>query len=159
MVEDPRQRDGARVRFPPPLVYLLALGSGIGLGRLVTLEVLGGLPLVKEIGATAVAVGVIMMGIALGLFARTGQNPEPWTTTPAIITTGIYRFTRNPMYLGMTLVQTGIGLIILNVWIVALAPVSMAVVYRIAIRPEEDYLTEKFGAEYETYRQRVRRWL
>jgi protein-S-isoprenylcysteine O-methyltransferase Ste14 len=155
---DDQRRDGARVRFPPPLVFLAVIGVGAGLDHF-------GLPwrfdsaIARVPGGLLLAAGLGSMAAALGLFLRTGQNPEPWTATPSIITSGIFRFTRNPMYLGMALTQAGVGLLLGFVWIVALTPLAMALVYGIAIRHEERYLAEKFGAEYIAYCRAVRRWL
>ena len=72
---------------------------------------------------------------------------------------GVYRFTRNPMYLGMALVHGGVALWLLDGWLLVTLPLAMAVVHRIAIQPEEIYLEQKFGEAYASYRRRVRRWL
>lgn len=96
---------------------------------------------------------------AVGLFRRTGQDPKPWKTTPEIISTGVYRFTRNPMYLGMALLQVGIGVGFANGWILALLPPVLVIIYAVAIRPEETYLESKFGDGYTAYKKSVRRWL
>ncbi|MEM8933344.1 MAG: isoprenylcysteine carboxylmethyltransferase family protein, partial [Acidobacteriota bacterium] len=86
------------------------------------------------------------------------QNPEPWKPTPELIVEGVYRWTRNPMYLGMSLIQIGIGLALDNGWIVLLVLATSSSVARIAILPEERYLGEKFGDSYRAYQQRVDRW-
>jgi protein-S-isoprenylcysteine O-methyltransferase Ste14 len=151
--------DAATVRFPPPLVYLAAVILGALLHAYV-------LPFRYDIGfgvriaaGTAIALlGTAVMGGALGLFRRTGQDPKPWKTTPEIITTGVYRFTRNPMYLGMALLQAGIGIGFANGWILALLPPVLVIIYTIAIRPEEAYLESKFGDVYTGYKKSVRRW-
>ena len=67
-------------------------------------------------GETAIGIGV--MAAAIGLCRRTGQDPKPWESTPEIISTGVYRFTRNPMYAGMALLQAGIGLALASAWII-----------------------------------------
>jgi protein-S-isoprenylcysteine O-methyltransferase Ste14 len=72
---------------------------------------------------------------------------------------GIYRHTRNPMYLGMTMIQLGIGAVLGNVWIMALSIASLTIVHLTAVRPEEEYLTERFGDAYVQYKKRVRRFL
>jgi protein-S-isoprenylcysteine O-methyltransferase Ste14 len=72
---------------------------------------------------------------------------------------GPYRFTRNPMYAGVTLFQLGLGLALNNVWIALFAPLSLLTVHFIAVLPEEKYLTEKFGANYKAYLRTVRRYL
>ncbi|MCI0671698.1 MAG: isoprenylcysteine carboxylmethyltransferase family protein, partial [Myxococcaceae bacterium] len=72
---------------------------------------------------------------------------------------GVYKFTRNPMYLGMTLLQTAIGIGWANGWIIALLPGVLAIIYATAIRHEEAYLERKFGDAYTRYKESVRRWL
>src|SRR5690606_28801217 len=113
-----------------------------------------------------ILVGVILVGagVALGLgamrrFISTGQRPEPWETTPEIIESGPYRFTRNPMYVGMVLFCLAIGAMLANGWIMILSPLCAVGIHYVAIRHEEAYLEQKFGPQYLAYKQRVRRWL
>ena len=153
-------RDGASVRIPPPLVYLAAVVVGsVGDRYLFSLplDLRGGL----RFGAAAVAIalGIGVMAAAIGLFRKTGQDPKPWESTPEIISTGVYRFTRNPMYVGMALLQAGIGLALASAWVIVLVPVVLVVVYATAVRHEEAYLEEKFGAPYLRYKGSVRRWV
>lgn len=152
-------RDGAAVRFPPPFVPLIVLALGI----VVQVWILPlSLPLagVFRYGTAMLLLGAAaaLMAGAFGLFRRTGQDPKPWESTPEIITTGIYRFTRNPMYVSMGLLQAGVGVVIANGWVVLLVPVSWVVIYAIAIRHEEAYLEKKFGKVYTEYKASVRRW-
>jgi len=151
--------DAAAVRIPPPLVFLAAVIAGAVLGLVVPLRL--PLSLGARIAATAVAGGLgLAFGIpAFGLMRSTGQNPAPWTTSPELLGGGVYRVTRNPMYVGMALLQTAIGLGAASGWIVLLVPVSLAVVYATAVRHEEAYLERKFGEPYLSYKRRVRRWI
>jgi len=159
-MNDQNERDGAAVRFPPPLVYLLAIIAGSVLHVFVAPLPIA-LSRVPRVGLALVvaSAGIALLAAALGLFRRSGQNPEPWKSTPEIISTGIYRYTRNPMYVGMALVQASIGVGWGNGWILAFVPVVLAVVYGIAIRHEEAYLERKFGETYTTYKASVRRWI
>lgn len=155
-----RERDGAEVRFPPPLMYLLAVVAGGLLHEFVwpiSLDLSGGARIGGSIAL--IAAGLAMVGSAFGLFRRTGQNPAPWTSSPEVLSTGVYRITRNPMYVGMALVQAGIGVAWANGWIVGLVPPILALIYAIAIRHEEAYLERKFGETYVAYKRSVRRWL
>ncbi len=152
-------RDAAAVRLPPPLVYLAAILAGVALQRFAwPLPI----PLARGLRiALAVAValpGVALVTGALRLFRAIEQDPKPWTTTPEIVRTGVFRFTRNPMYLGVALLQTAIGVGLGNLWIVLLVPFSCALVDLTAIRPEEAYLERKFGDFYLEYKRSVRRW-
>ena len=158
-MEDARS-SGANVRFPPPVVHLIALVAGLGLDWGV-----GSLPNPLSgagrfiAGGALVVVGVVLLALAEGLFQRTGQDPRPWKYSPELIVEGVYRWTRNPMYLGMGVVQAGIGFGLANLWIVALVPLAWVAVYLIAIRHEEEYLETRFGSRYVEYKQQVRRWL
>ena len=157
---DDDEKDGAAVRIAPPFVYL----GGVIVGVLVHAFVM---PLAIELSlgvriALAVAAGVaglVLMGGAIKLFRRTGQDPKPWESTPEIISTGVYRYTRNPMYVGMALLQIALGVGLANWWIIILVPVVLAIVYAIAVRHEEVYLERKFGDQYVHYKASVRRWL
>lgn len=151
---------GAAVRFPPPLVFLLSILAGVALHRSVrqapvpvdrTVTVAGGIVLI--------ALGVGLIAWARILFARTGQNPIPWKPSPELILQGPYRFTRNPMYAGMTLIQVGLGVAFNNLWIAALAACALLAVHVTAVLPEERYLSAKFGDDYRAYLGRVRRYL
>lgn len=152
--------DGATVRFPPPLVPLIALGLGIATQSLIHSWRLP-LPLTLRLGLGGLLViaGLGLIAAALGRFRRTGQDPKPWLSTPEIISMGVYRFTRNPMYLSMGLLQGGLGVLLANAWVVLLVPVTWTTIGLIAIRHEEAYLEAKFGAAYVDYKASVRRWL
>ena len=152
-------RDAARVRFPPPLVFVLTLAGGIAASRLGAVA----LPLERTVRIPLGAV-VAMLGIALIVsarvhFMRTGQSPVPWKPTPELIFAGPYRFTRNPMYVGAMFIMVGLGIALDAVVASLAAPIALLVVHFIAVRPEERYLREKFGAPYEEYLRRVRRYL
>ncbi|HEY1586248.1 MAG TPA: isoprenylcysteine carboxylmethyltransferase family protein, partial [Polyangia bacterium] len=93
------------------------------------------------------------------LFVTSGQDPKPWMPSPSLVVRGPYRFTRNPMYVGMTLLQVGIGFLHGNLWIVLLAPALLLTVHYTAVLREEAYLEEKFGDAYRAFKRRVRRYL
>ncbi|HVP29328.1 MAG TPA: isoprenylcysteine carboxylmethyltransferase family protein [Myxococcota bacterium] len=158
MSED--EPDGAAVRLPPPLVYLAAVVVG-GILHLLVLPLPLALPLGLRITLAVVTagLGLALGGSAIGYFRRTGQDPKPWKSTPEIVSSGAFRLTRNPMYVGMALLQTAIALGWGNGWILLLVPVSMVVVYATAIRHEEAYLERKFGETYLAYKRSVRRWI
>ena len=157
---DENAKDGAAVRIPPPLVFLGAVIAGVLIHGFVAPLPMG-LPLVLRIaaGTVAAAASFVPMGFAINLFKRTGQDPKPWATTPEIISSGIYRFTRNPMYVGMALLQLAIGIGLANWWIIIAVPIALVLVYSTAVRHEEAYLEQKFGRVYVDYKHSVRRWL
>ena len=151
---------GAGVRFPPPLVFLFSLLSGVAVDRY---WMAAPLPIEPTIRMT-LGMLVALSGFSLLLssrihFKRTGQSVSPWKPTPELIFRWPYTFTRNPMYVGMTLVEIGLGIALNNRWIAAFAVPALLLVHFIAVLPEEKYLSEKFGDSYRTYLTKVRRYL
>lgn len=110
-------------------------------------------------GALLFAAGAVMMLAAAGLFRRLGTNIPPSRPTTLIATTGPYRWTRNPMYLGMALVYAGIAVCFDGAIALALLPLVLIVIQRQVIAREERYLEAKFGDDYRRYKAKVRRWL
>jgi len=157
---DDDEKDGASVRFPPPLVFVGGVIVGVVVHAFVMPLPVGLSPGLRiAVGVAATVLGVVVLGGAIGLFRRTGQDPKPWKSTPEIVSTGIYRISRNPMYVGMALLQIAIAVGLANWWIIILVPVALAIVYATAVRHEEVYLERKFGDEYTLYQASVRRWL
>lgn len=150
--------DNPRVRVPPPLIVLAGLAAGLALdGRLAKPELNSTLFIAAGIACSA---GGLLLGIsALGLFHRSGTKPEPWKPSSALVTAGVYRFTRNPMYIGMLLLYAGIAMAAGALWTaVAWIPVFLILnVY--VIDREEAYLARQFGRAYAAYKREVRRWL
>jgi protein-S-isoprenylcysteine O-methyltransferase Ste14 len=151
-------RDTAGVVAPPPLIYLAGLAVGFGLEAL-----LPGASLPAAIqwglGGVLVVAGVALLASFNISFSRKGTAVEPWKPTTAIVTTGPYRVTRNPAYLGMALLYTGIAVISSALWVLLPLPFVLAVVDRGVIAREERYLERKFGSEYLDFKARVRRWI
>ena len=153
-------RDGAQVRFPPPLVFLGAVMAGAIVQRTATplsLPVAAGIRVAA--GALILACGIGLVLSARLLFTRSGQSPIPWKPTPELILRGPYRFTRNPMYVGVTLFVVGLGLTLNDLWMSLFSAPALLAVHFIAVLPEERYLAEKFGARYRSFLGTVRRYL
>jgi len=150
---------GANVRLPPPVVYVAFIIVGAALAYAMALPVPG--PRYLSIGAAMAIIlgGVWLIAEAVKLFRRTGQDPAPWKPSPELLLSGAYRFTRNPMYLGLTCIQVGLGLALNNLWVCMLAGLSLLAVHFMAVVPEERYLSEKFGESYNAYMIKVRRYL
>jgi protein-S-isoprenylcysteine O-methyltransferase Ste14 len=87
-----------------------------------------------------------------------GTNPEPWKPTLALVTTGVFRYLRNPMYVGMTFMVIGLAIALASDWmLVALIPAAMIVHYGVILR-EERYLERKFGEPYRLFQASVPRY-
>jgi protein-S-isoprenylcysteine O-methyltransferase Ste14 len=126
----------------------------------VPLRLWGDLPLLARlVGWSLVGVGVLLAVSAVVLFRRAETTPNPTRPTTALVLHGPYRFTRNPMYVGLGLCYLGATLLVSSAWPLVLSPVLIVLVQRWVIAPEEAYLERRFGAEYRAYRARVRRWV
>jgi protein-S-isoprenylcysteine O-methyltransferase Ste14 len=157
-MENAQPPDTAGVVVPPPVIYVAGLAVGFGLELLLTSASLSGA--VRWIlGGLLLVVGVALLGSFNTLFHRAGTAVEPWRPTTAIVTTGPYRLTRNPAYLGMALVYVAIALLSGALWVLVPLPIVLAIVDRGVIAREERYLERKFGREYLDYKGRVRRWI
>jgi len=157
-MSDATTERGASVRFPPPLVFVGLLIVGVLLHYGVAPLPIPVTLWARVAGAVVLIAGVAIIASALNWFRRTHQDPKPWKPTPELIIQGPYTFTRNPIYLGMLCIQIGLGGAVGIFWISLLAPAALLTVHFIAVRPEEKYLREKFGASYDDYRARVRRY-
>ena len=159
MSEVQSRQGGARVRVPPPLVFVAALLLGGALSYALPLPIPSSRPIQIATGVLVAVLGGALGAAALGLFRKSGQKPQPWEPTPSLLFAGPYQRTRNPMYVGMTSITLGIGLALGTLWIPLLSFVALAVVHYTAVLPEEAYLADKFGQPYLDYKARVRRYL
>lgn len=152
--------DHPGVIAPPPLIYLGFLLAGFGIGRLIGEPSLG-LPVDLRRGLAFVLViaGLLLDGIAAGTFKRLGTPPEPWKPTTALATGGLYRFSRNPIYLGFMITYGGFAVAMDSPVTLCMILPCLIIIDRFVIAREEAYLSAKFGAEYLAYQQKVRRWL
>ena len=152
--------DNAGVRFPPPLIYLTALLVGIALEYAIGLHSFGVDRRILALAGVVLAfAGIALAMSAIALFRRAGTTPEPWTETTAIVTTGIYRRTRNPMYVAMAILYAGLALAADAPIALVLLPAVLVIVQTQVIAREERYLAAKFGEPYREYCRRVRRWI
>ena len=95
---------------------------------------------------------------SIAVFRRAGTTPNPTAEVTAFVTAGPFRFSRNPMYVGLVVFQVGVAFLLSNAWVLILTLVSVVVLDRIVIAGEERYLAAKYGSAYTDYRSRVRRW-
>jgi protein-S-isoprenylcysteine O-methyltransferase Ste14 len=148
------------VRLPPPLLYVAGWAVGVLLNRWRALPITPGPSVVRAIAATACVVAwMALMLSALGAFRRGHTTMVPNRPATSFVTSGPYRFTRNPMYVSLVVLYLGATLFADSWWPLLFLPVVVIAVQRTVIAREERYLGGAFPAEYAMYRARVRRWL
>ena len=150
--------DNPGVIAPPPLIYAGALIKGLLLNRLYPI------PFLPRSLSRALGWPLILSVLAIGLLGlremkRAGTNVDPYRPATAIVTEGPYRFTRNPLYVAMTLVYSGVAARANALPAALLLPLVLHLMRRGVIEREERYLERKFGDEYLSYKTRVRRWV
>jgi protein-S-isoprenylcysteine O-methyltransferase Ste14 len=152
--------DNPGVVAPPPLLFLGALEIGAGLD-FALVRVSTGLPAPLRLGSGAVlaAAAVGLLVGALRRFRRAGTAVEPWRPSTTLVTDGVYRFTRNPIYLGMAPLYLALALAMNSVGALVLLVPLMALLQVGVIRREERYLERRFGDSYRRYKASVRRWV
>lgn len=145
---------------PPPIVVLAAALAMWGIDALVPQARIA-VPFQVPVGAGLIAIGLAfdLVSVAAFLRARTTVTPLAPDKTARIVTGGLYRISRNPMYLGMLLVLIGIAILLRNPLGLIAAAVFVAYITAFQITPEERLLEAKFGEDYLRYKRSVRRWL
>lgn len=145
----------------PPIVYVAAVAAAIVLHWLLPLPWIP-----RPLSELLFAVGWLVVGAALVIefsamrtMARAKTTIMPHRGSDHLVTSGPFSFTRNPIYLGNTMLMIGIGLIAGIVWFVLLAPVAAFVTQKLAIEREEQHLEIRFGKKYRDYAKKVRRWI
>jgi protein-S-isoprenylcysteine O-methyltransferase Ste14 len=142
----------------PPMIYLGAAIVGVLAQRLIPLPWFGG-ELVKVLGA-ALAVAAIALDLAtFAAFRKHKTTILPHRGATTLITTGPFAWSRNPIYLSNTALVFGAGLFFGNLWLVVMTFVAAVITQKLAIEREEKHLSAKFGAAWEGYAARVRRWV
>jgi len=150
---------GARVIYiPPPLYYAAGLAVGMAVNSFVALP-LGGRPATLAAGTLVAALGLALALAGVAAVVRHRTTIVPHHPVATLLTSGAYRLSRNPMYTGLAIAYLGLALLFDSWWPLALWPLVILAVRQLVIRPEEQYLTHRFGQTYTDYQTRVRRWL
>ena len=148
------------LRVPVPWVFVLTYLIGVALERLRPDWVLSNAPQVsKTVGAVLFTAGAVIAGWGLVIFHKARTTTVPGKVAAKLVTWGPYRFTRNPMYVGLILAYLGEAGLLKQIWPVVLLPLTVAYVNWTVIPVEEAKLKEVFPSDYEEYRARVRRWI
>jgi protein-S-isoprenylcysteine O-methyltransferase Ste14 len=155
---DDEDSRGPGLKFPPPLLVALVIGSGYLIDLVIPLPVLT-MDLVWLSGAVLIVVALLIALTALFQFLEAKTHIEPWQPTTTIIKQGVFRYSRNPIYLAFGIATVGCGLVLNSWWVLMGVLPLIWLLQQFFIKREEDYLGRKFGKDYLDYKQQVRRWL
>lgn len=156
--ESPGNNETAGVVLPPPVILLIAILVAFGC------DYLWPRPFAPDWARYYLGSALVLSAIALAIagerqFKRAGTSVKPWVPSTAIVTSGVFAHTRNPMYLAMVILLAGIGLLGNSLWFFVTMIGFVGVMQYGVILREEAYLERKFGAAYTDYKARVRRWI
>lgn len=146
------------VKIQPPVLTLIHVAVAFLLTWLIPLPLMVP-PILRTAGFLLALIGFLLGVGALMAFRSTRTAPDSPRQVSRLITSGVYRFTRNPVNLGFVLILVGILLNAGSYWGILLAPVLVILFNRLVVEREEEYLAQKFGDEYSCYKSKVRRWI
>jgi protein-S-isoprenylcysteine O-methyltransferase Ste14 len=153
---------GPNVRIPPPLLFAMPLLTGFIVQHFVPIRIVTGANSARTlrlVGIAEIAIALALMAWAMLTFVRLKTPIIPVHRARALVNEGPFKLTRNPMYLGFTVLYLGITFVANAFWPLVFLPEAIALTYLFAIRLEEAYLTREFGDAYRHYCSRVRRWI
>lgn len=149
--------DFAKVEFHPPKALLIWIVLGVGANWILPSLALPGL--LRQLGFVTVLAALGLFGWAMSTFKRVGTDVKTSTPADNLATDGPYGITRNPIYLAMLMLGTGLGLLFSNVWLLVGGAAFFILITEKVIRHEEVYMADKFGDDYRAYCANVRRWI
>ncbi|MBS0535769.1 MAG: isoprenylcysteine carboxylmethyltransferase family protein [Proteobacteria bacterium] len=159
--KDPASSDVAGVIAPPPLLLLLAVLLGLLLDWLLPaymLSVMLSFGTRLLLGLELMAAGVALVTMAERAFRAAGTEVRPWRPSTAVVSTDVFAYMRNPMYVGGTAALLGLAVLLASDWMVVMTVVMAVVLHFGVVLREERYLAAKFGAPYVRYLQAVPRY-
>lgn len=144
---------------PAPILVVLCLGAGWAAHHFDRRPFLPELPVAR----LAVSVALFVLGLALGLAAlsqfRSHKTPtSPYAPATTVVASGVFRYTRNPMYLGFVLLALGMAVGMNSLWLLLASALLFVLLHYLVVKPEEAYLAERFGPIFSHYCSRTRRW-
>jgi len=151
--------DAPAFRIWPPVALGVPLAAGLLLSAATDDPVAVTGSAVRWVGWALVVAFVLWNGWTLAHMATHDTAVLPGGATVLVLQSGPFRLSRNPLYVGLVALDVGWALLAHSFWALVLVPIGVAALWWGAIRPEERYLAGKFGAEYDAYRSRVRRWV
>lgn len=141
----------------PPIIFLAAILLGIALNRFWQLPLMR--PTVSLLGPLFIACAVLVFILSLREFRRAGTSVRGSERTIAIVQTGPYRFSRNPIYLSFILVVLGLSAWLNDLWLLVMLVPAVGFIAAVVIPREEQFLERNFHEDYSRYKCAVRRWL
>lgn len=156
MLEDKDRGPG--VKIPPPLIFAFYILIAYLIHRSWPVHLPEGI-LSSSLDVALFGIGVCIASVSAYQFWKAKTHIEPWQPASFLICTGIFAYSRNPIYLSFIFVTTGVGFWLESLWVIVSNIPATLTLYRLVIIKEEGYLERRFGEEYKQYKSKVRRWI
>ena len=150
------------LKVPPVAQVIITAAAMYGVSKMVpslTFLLNGSTALALALGLGVIGMSLGVMGVTQFRKAQTTPNPQALEKVSSLVTSGIYRYSRNPMYLGLVLILLGWAFYLSHFLAFVLLPVFILYMTRFQIQPEEQMMARKFGKTYQAYLNKVRRWI
>ncbi len=161
--QTPDHIDGADMPLPPALYPLICVAGGYFLDKYLPLsapEFFTREPAINDkLAAAALIASLLLIAWAIATLRSKQTTLLPHKAVAALVTSGPFNYSRNPMYLGFTLLLLAMFFSTLNLWLAILLPLNIGLLQYYVILPEEKHLAERFNSAYDNYQSKVRRWL
>lgn len=155
-----KDQELAEIKLHPAVIVMGCLIASLYARNVLTLNLGSKTDLVCQlVGAGMVVVGVFVLVLAYGSFARARTTINPREHTTAMVTTGIYAYSRNPIYVGWFLLIAGMGIKHASLAVIFIAALMIVLLLKAVILKEEQYLENRFGEAYLSYKRKVGRWV
>ncbi len=153
----PEERGGPGVPFPPPLLFFGFLAAGLALDRFSAFSKPKN-PLPLALGTVAIFGGIAIVVGSLEQMKRANTSAMVWKPATTLVTGGFFRYTRNPMYFGVTSIYLGVAMARRSLPAFVMLPIALALADRHIVAKEERHLEARFGDEFRAYETAVPRW-
>jgi len=145
--------------IPAPVIFLAFIALGLGLNWILPLSFVENFLAARVMGLLVVGLGFLVGSGAVVEMRRHHTSPNPHKPVTALVENGVFRSSRNPVYLSLFLLYIGIAICVNVFWLILLCPILFWSVEKLVVKPEENYLERRFSDAYLQYKKRVRRWI
>lgn len=146
-------------RLVPPVYLLLTIAASVALHHVLPIAYLLRSSAADIVGTAILVLGVITTATGAGTFKKAGTAVMPFEPATTLVRSGLYRYSRNPMYVGLLLISLGTSIILGSASAFAPPVILFFILRNLFVLPEEQFLEETFGESYARYKEQVRRWL
>ena len=151
-------KDNAGIKIQPPIIYIIGILMGVGFDYIYAFK-FGYIDIVRPAFIVILSFGILVIIMSVNVFKQNKQSPNVHASQPKILRTGVYAYSRNPIYVAASSLMAAGALYSDKIWILVMLVPVLIYINNQVIKKEEAYLEQKFGDDYRDYKKKVRRWI